>query len=465
MRSSILSLFAVLASLAASASPAGAQDPASLERSLRNLYLERRILFEDAWFEADADARGRARGLLRGRGAAGLPSLYSLSAMTLTEAYRQLADGTPPHERSPATRLAESLDLRVVPGAFSAGRAERGEEMIVRVLPAYTNALRGELPEELDLGLVWIAPDGAERRARREPVHRAAMRMPGFEMYFRAPASEPGRWWLVPEVTLGDDVGRGIPVAVDCIANLFPRYDAIPPTEGALRALLERVLVQGERDARYPDVSALLAPGAAERLAVHAPCAAVPEDPATFELAPPAGAEPADLKTSEIVVLLTPGLEDPEWALTGRAGAAWRSLAEEHGARVVVTGRPVRGLGEPDLLGLLASLRETWPDARLTVVTRGRQASELGIATYGTRDDLPFDRVVQDTVLFGEGAPRRTIPCATLLFEPFEEAHAVDVLAEDFVWVRHPDPPHLAALDLPATIGRWLAGELEGDDR
>ena len=446
------------------APPAQRQDDAAIERILDNMYLERRTLFEDAWFAAEQAGRDRARELLLSRGAAGLPALYSVPALALGEAHALLLAPVSTTGRSIATRLAESIDLQVMPGAFTSGQSERGEHMIVRVLPAYTRAVRGPLPSEFQLTLIWVAPDGREIRAQREPIAMGAMRLPGFEMYFRAPASPVGTWRLVPEVAIGEEAGRGVGVPVESVQDLWPRFDAIMDAQvvgertQACRERISRMLERGERDPGQPGIGELLQPDGVERMWIPAPCSIAPEDSRTFALEPP--------EVARIVVVSSAGVENPLWSLQGRTGQAWQSLSSEHSAMVVVTSRALRGSVGPGLFELLDALDEAHPEAPITLLVRGSQCSKLSIALGRRRGEvLPFDELVQDTVLFGEGGPRRMFDFPTLVFEPLEDREGTEVLEEGLVWVTRTDPPHISSLELPGVIGSWWSGEFTGDGR
>ena len=71
----------------------------------------------------------------------------------------------------------------------------------------------------------------------------------------------------------------------------------------------------------------------------------------------------------------------------------------------------------------------------------------------------PFDRLVLNTVLLGQRAPRRMVPVPTLVFEPLEKDATIESIPQDsgpslFHQLRA-DPPLLAERDLPAAVARW----------
>src|SRR5262249_7068973 len=146
-------------------------------------------------------------------------------------------------------RFADALDLRVVPGLFSAEVPdELGTPLTVHVLRLGLQRLVGQV----ELGLTWVAPDGTESRARTEPFPADAFdaEVPA---YLRAPRGPPGMWSLVPELRRGTTAARGAAVPVWCLPG--PPGDA-PEGKGVdeLRTRGERSLVPpgGPEDATVP---------------------------------------------------------------------------------------------------------------------------------------------------------------------------------------------------------------------
>jgi hypothetical protein len=432
---------------------------------LRNVYLERREAFLTAWEGADEPRRALVREVFQSRRNQGVPALYQLSAQLLTELVRVL-DGevSAVHELSWADRFACTLDLLVLPGAFSASEGGRGDEIIVRVLPAMTRLFE-PLPEEVLLRLVWIGPDGQEIPARQEPVHRAAFRMPGFEMYLRAPSSKPGRWWLAPEIEHEGVTGRGFPVPVDCVRDLFGRADRLEttvptdPHAAAAQAALWRHLRHGVRDGMAPPIDDLL-DGA---------------------LLPPllgldagwAGAETLRLRAGpqeprEIVLVVAPALEDADWVFTGTTLEGWIELAVSRRARVYVTALPIQDGRGVDVLGVLAGLRILYPDLPLTLVVRGPSVGRLALARMGKSEPVPFDRVVVHTVLSPKAKPRCQFDVPTLLLTPLAETRPLTRVPDDgppLFWRQLLDPPLVIDQRLAKEIEAWLETLDELDER
>ncbi len=425
------------------------------EAHLRNVHLERRETFLDAWDAADPERREMIREVFRRRRAQGLPAVFQVSAQKLTELTRVLrGEVNSTEELSWATRFACSLDLLVLPGAFSSGGG--GEEMIVRVLPAMTRLFE-PLPDEVVLRLIWVGPEGQEIPARREPIGRGALRLPGFEMYLRAPASRPGRWWLVPEVEHDGEVGRGALVQVDCVNDLFARAERLEaagpadPFEAAAHRALDEHLNHGLRDRMAPPIDALL----------------------DGELLPPllelsdswAGGESLFLDAGpkeprEIVLVVAPALEDPDWVFAGEALEGWIELAVQRRARVYATALPISDPKGEDVLGLLAGLHARYPDLPLTLVLRGPAVGRLVLAHPGSQGALPFDRVVVDTVLSPRARIRRQFDAATLVLTPLaEEAPLVRLGDGDPPLYRRAlaDPPLVIDRRLGQLVGEWLA--------
>ena len=447
---------------------AATQDPEQLERHLRNVFLERRLALEEAWEDAPEDRREAVRGLFRDLTRMGVPAVYTTSAAVLTDARALLQSSAGKVTDLPlAQRIAASLDLIVLPGAFSAG--EGGEEVIARVLPAHTQTLRNLIPRVVEIGLVWIGPDGSEVRARTEPVHKAALVMPGFEMYFRTPPSKPGRWQLVPEVRIrdasGERVGRGVGVSVHCVAHLFDRYDrlrgALAQGEpaAAARLALERALLTGLRDAMVPAIPRLLS--VAEGSAAEGDGLLRPRPvPDAWGAGQTYCLAACDGDVRGEIVIVAPALQDPEWALIGPQASRWRALAADREVRIWVTGLRPDGRGAPDLFALLAARRAELEGLPLTLVLRAPAFTRLRMALLKRQGEpLPFDRLVLNTVLLGQRVPRRLLSVPTLVFEPLERDGSLTNIPQESgpsLYLRlRADPPQLAERDLPDTIAEW----------
>jgi len=430
------------------------QDPYDVH--LRNVHLERHQALLAAWEVAAEPRRALVRDAFRARRSRGVPAVYQVSAQHLTELTRVLegaADAI--NELSWEQRFACSLDLHVLPGAFTAGAGGRGDEVIVRVLPAMTRLFE-PLPEEVLLRLVWVGPDGQEIPARQEPVHRHAFRMPGFEMYLRAPGSSPGRWHLVPEVEREGRIGRGFPVPVDCVRDLFGRADrrlaapAEDPSHAAAHEALTRRLHGGFRNRMAPPIGALL------------DGALLP--PLLSEGAEWAGAETLRLDAGpqqprELVLVVAPALEEPDWVFAGAALEAWVDLAVGRHAWVFTTALPIRDPTGADVLGVLEGLRAALPDVPLTLVVRGPSVGRLSLALLGKRGALPFDRVVVNTVLPESAAPQRQFEAPTLLVAPLSEDAPLERVPGDgppLHWLKRADPPLVVAPALGAHVRGWL---------
>lgn len=427
-----------------------------LDAQLRNVHLERREAFLAAWDQASEARRAFVRDAFQARRSRGVPSVYQVSAQFLTE-QQLVLDGLvdAAADLSWETRMACSLDLLVLPGAFPAGDGGRANEVIVRVLPATTSMLY-PLPEEIDLRLVWVGPQGQEIPARKEPIHKTAFRMPGFEMYLRAPASKPGRWYLVPEVERAGQVGRGQPVPVDCVLDLLGRFDRLNGTLGldevqiAARSSLERHLRHGVRDRMAPNTGQLLDG------ALLAPLATVGDDWAggrTLRL----NLGPAEPK--EIVLVVGPRLEDPDWVFCQQAGEAWAAFANKRDAWIFSTVLPMRDPRGADVIGLLNGLRGEFPELPITLLVRGSEVGRLALTGRNQAGPPPFTRVVLNTVISKNATPQRAFDVPTLLLTPLSDANTLEPILTDgasFHWMKLVDPPLVVDRELAHRLDRWL---------
>jgi hypothetical protein len=426
---------------------------------LRNLYVERRLALEKAWAKAGEEDRERVRASARANKTGGQPALYAASAQILTDARFMLAgDEKSVSELSIQSRVACSLDLMVLPGAFGAVDRDRGDALIVRVLPAYTRLYQRALPEQIQLTMIWVGPDGKETRARSEPVHRSAFVLPGFEMYFHAPPSKPGTWSLIPEVEWDGVKGRGVPVPIEGVRALFDRYDRLVSQAGsgesqrAILASLERILLHGGRDAGDLSVEKMLegeAPARAHR-SVHSWAG----KGACYQLDPEEGT-PA----KGVTVVVSPVLHEAGWALVGDEGRGWRELATASAQRVLLTELSPSHSSGPDVFDLLARLRREHPDLPLTLVLHGSGLGRLQLSLMRSNGPPPFDRLVVDSVLWG--APVRPLVDVPMLSVCPLEEKAMG-LQRSSVSVSHATPPpslyEVRSIDLPVITGARLPG-------
>lgn len=386
-------------------------------RHLQTVRVERTQRFLDAFDAADEARRAPALRLLEELGRAGaapgaLPDIAALDAAT-----RVLAGAAPESVRQDAlARFADALDLQVVPGAFEPAHEGRGEPLVVRVYLLYPAALDGEV----ELMLLWRAPDGRELEARSEPFASTAFGGAGFDMYLRAPLSEPGTWRLVPEVRQrppegpdahggpGDEAARsarGAGVEVACIAGFAARVRALRSAEpegpaggvqgdDALGDLL-RLLGHGLRSAQALAPAELL-----ERLE-HGEFAGVPErlaglDPrlsawglfgegGASESAAPGGTAAA--APDVVFVVLVAHGETAAALFHGPRGAGWSELARApgHGVVALEAARAPREV----LVEALRDLARRRPGAALCAVALGDAASVLQLALAGQHDLVP----------------------------------------------------------------------------
>ena len=413
----------VLAAIAA-ASPAAAQNrwpnDASQRAHAQVLFAERAAAFFAAFDAAEPARREAAAEYLAGarseRAPAGAwPVLDDVAAAT-----RRLAGAGD----DALARFADTLDLQVVPGAFAPAREGRGEALTVRVY----RAGKVEPDGDLRLSLHWIAPDGAETRARTEPIGARAFATPGFQMYVRAPLSEPGVWRLVPEVERDGRTARGVGVEVACVAALEARVAAL---RGPCRERLGALLELGMRPLAAEGLEALLA-----RCEEGA-------DAATPGFVP-AGAAPRTV----LAFLALPG-EAPGGFLLGPVGARWRELARR--AALALVALPP----EPDGAALdaaLADLGIAERPERVVLVARGVAATTLALQPAATELADAF----VETGPFG-APPASLAGAPTLIVRDAEAGAAPAAPARDVTTVPGARTSFLSEPLLPARVEAWLS--------
>jgi len=330
------------------------------EAHLRAVRAERGELLREALAQArpgeEQLARLRAAWRTPGTSAGTFPSLGAMM-----DAVRELRGDAP----GPLQRLADSLDLQPVAGAFSAS-AERGPVLRVRVYPLYPIDAAGDF----HLSLYWVAPDGTETRARRESVAESALAQPGFEMFVRAPASEPGLWHLIPEVERDGSSARGVPVPVPCLEGPLevPETPTLHQEEQWLRIEWQLLLERGLRSARGVD--------AAKRdLDVFAR--------GELDLSPlwdGAGEFPSGWMTSapdarRVLLLVCPTQEAP--GAVFRASDPWGQVLRRPDSVGIST--IVRVGGEPSLESVVERTRAVYPELPIVLVVRGDGAARLSV--------------------------------------------------------------------------------------
>ena len=415
---------ALLLAGAASAAPPAQNvmpgDPAQ-KRHAAAVALERSERFRVAWSSADAAAQGRAIDVLAEAGE-DLPSIA-----LLTRAERVLAGADAAElAQDDLVGFADALDLRVVPGLFPSASEGRGEPLVVRVYRLAPGVLR----RNVELSVIWIAPDGSELRARTESFSPNSFRPPGFNMYVRAPLSEPGLWQLVPELVFDGRRARGVPVPVPCVP------------EGLLQELREhghdgkplfRLLAEGERPLDLPRV---LAQARGER---------VPEIlPATFGSTFLRGKRFAEAEDGPMLVFLAPANEPAEGMFAGTSGRSWIEMARRAGVELL--SYEVGSTQREHFLEVLSLLP---PRRQLILVARGDAV--LRAQFLLANGDARLDGLVLCGTRVEPGPSLPSVP--TLVVDGRGEGSAGDhqtrVLGMPSAYLTEPD--------LPLLIEPWLA--------
>jgi len=310
------------------------------------LWAERADRFLRAWEGADADHRRAAEEALAAQASPGRPLDRRPSLEALAVAQRVLAGAELEGVRVDAlARLADAVDLTVVPGCFASRSASAlGASVTAEVRARFPARLAGTLT----LRLIWVGPDGHEQRARSEPFDGAAFEL-GFPVFLRAPRASPGPWWLVPELELDGRSVRGAPVPVWALDAEESELDRRPEADTAWLELVRH----GRRSfgpRRGGDSS-----GAGD-----------PSDP---RFAPLASYRPGASARGRLVFLAPEG-EAPGFVLGGFLGERWRALADRLGLELVV----LDPRAKPDELGRVLGLAS---DVPVVLVARGDAAVQL----------------------------------------------------------------------------------------
>jgi len=385
-----------------------------------------------------------------------VPSAYALPFEVLTRARHEIGPrGGGELEGEP---LAEALDLRCVPGAFAPSTPEAKRQPItVHVTPLYRTLVPAEA---FQLVLSWQGPRGEQVEARREMVEPGAVQPAGFEMYVHAPPSEPGTWWLLPQVVIEGATAQGLPVPVECVADLEARFPGLQTRDPAAALAVRRLLETGARDPRLPSIEDLLSGKDTPRehpfriegfvLGDHELVAIEPEPPAEVQAT---------------LVAIAPSSERASWLFAGPALDRWREFARTERVRVLSTDLPILDRAGPDSCALTAALRAREPDRPILLLARGPVMSELAMALQAGMEPC-FDALVQSSLLMQGARPTALAPRPALFVEVLAlEAHAPEPVeiegGSSFYHARTPGPPLFADLELPSHIAAWLRARAE----
>ena len=465
MRNTFLILLAALLVLTSDANAKQTETETELAvRSLGRLRAthERRALFLNAWEQASAGEQARAIRILRLEREGATRLTATPSARELTRAWSTLTRSEEdPFEPSSLRLLADSLDLRVLPGAFEGKPEGKPDHLTVRVTALYQEPI----DHPLQVSLYWIHEDGREIRARTEVVAHRALSAIGFEMYVRAPTNLPETWSLVPEVSDGEESARGVPVTVMGLDQ--PEVLVREGDEGTakdlkllrlygirplfLRAFQENLGVlsvddqEAWRGAR--PVESALEPFSLLR-AAGVSCWAV-------------GVEGVD-SPRKVLILMRPEDERPETALAGAQGRVWSEAARSNGWWVLAPDLPLHSPEGPSILSIASRLSKLLPDAERILVGRGSALVELQLAQLHDLD-WSVDRLVLSVVLSPSGRPRNlpALPGLFLSSNALETgSESLDLHAQEmWLWEKRVEPPIITDLGLPLRLERWLSAE------
>jgi hypothetical protein len=429
----------------------------------RTLWSERALAFFGQLAEADPERAARARervlaGLPSGAGAGWYPSLETLAAATreLTGTSAMGPLEARDREQREVQSLADSVDLRVVPGVFAPRETGLGEPTTVAVRCA--GPVQGYGP--IEARLLWRGPDGRLETARSEPATIEALRA-GFPMYLRPPASAEGTWWLVPEIGQRGVTARGVGVRVDClrVPDAGPPSDGGPAADGGqARGLTEMLALLRSSGARSSvalgprEIARELAGGGGRRPLLLEVAYELPgEGPRwLWGYVPERAPELA-------LVILCADHELPDLPLAGVLGERWCAVAERRGALLLSVNAPpsaaTRSMGEVLERAVGAARERGLPDgAPVIAVARGASVARLALAGGNA-----LDGAVLSAVVHSDRPEAVLAPLPRLLIAPGGAAELLQGEVGEFAWVDGSAAPFLNELALPGWVEAWLA--------
>jgi len=433
---------------------------------------ERERAVRDLWGRAGPEQRERALLHLQANRRPGAPWREAATMETLTEVRRLLLDDGDAAGSDPLAALVDSLDLRVVPGAFAARDEGRGEAMTVHVRPLFD----ARAPDATcAVTLYWLSSGGGEQRARSEPFPTAAIAV-GFDMYVRPPLSRAGRWHLVLELEQ-DGVGRrGLPVPVDCVADLAARAKALQVASleqpDALRSELwasqARRSDHGLRGADAVPLERWFRSCETDAGGEADPAEAVPQLLRGFDDGEHAFwtfASPLPATARRAYVLLAGSHEHPSDLLTGAFGRAWADLAREEGALLYAASFSFEPEERHDAPGFCDWLRRERGLEETYVVARGQAGAFLmsrmsRMSRLAGAGEQGIDGVVLCSTPATRARPSGTPGLPILSIDDLapEESRTSGAGAAPWTWVRLREPRFVADLRVPELIGEWRRG-------
>lgn len=420
---------------------------------------ERRTRFLEHYAQADGAQRERALELLEAARPAGASTGWQPSAALLRRAEALLQDRAESATDAELERfdaLAGALDLLAIPGAFELREKEPTAPVTVRVaLLADTQA------RDCEFVLQWIDTARRHVHARREPVDARGFAGQGFDMYVRAPLSEPGACWLYGRISPRGEAPfavRTAEIRVDAIERLDARLAALRerslgehPGYVRLGELLTSLIVRGARRSASLGGADLLA--ALEAWSEAGPAAGSPV-PIEAVGTSAGGAERwlwsySPSGTPRRALALFAGPDEPADApFAGAVGLEWMRWAERSATQLFAVNAPT----EPgELEALLARLRAWSGGLEFGVVVRDDawRAFSLGLATLSGR---PFDVWIVNVSTPAKAYGDLLAACPGLLVAPGPAPAARAGLE----WVEGERLPLIEEALLPAHVEAWF---------
>ncbi len=426
------------------------------------LRVERTQLLLEKYSRAEKAARASADQILRTAGEELERSRAPLPLESIAAATRAVEGDLRNTSLEAWCVLADSIDLRVVPGVFAAREEGLGEPMTVNLDGIWKPAAPPEPEGGVDLKLIWIAPDGLETVARSEPASVAAL-VEGFQAYIRPPVSDAAVWHLVLELRVGPGIIRGRPVPIECVEGLGETRAqlaavAVEEASPLQRRVLERLRLLRELGLRQASATRLSdwisltgeSPGGLSLEALKY-VRLDPEEIVVWEH--PLG------NGQRAVLLLADAFESPADLLSGPRGRAWGDFAAKHGWRVLAAAPSLPGQAGFQVAQLVQSLREQQGIDELVVVTRGDFGRTL--PAHPQSEDLKgIDALVLSETLAARAGLSPDLGLSTLqLVLGAKEELALDEdegpsTRRTRLYLSVPDP--VGVLEVPRRLATWL---------
>ena len=377
-----------------------------------------------------------------GAGALELPGLEFLQEQAAGRSFE--GDLAP---RASLDRLARSMDVQVIPGAFEAGSTS---PLRLRIWPWHAPSIS----ESVTVRVVWTKDVWERKEVRRATVDAGAWRAPGFDLFVTPPEGPPGIHTFRVEVASSSDLDRWV-------TREF-QVEGVENFEARVAAVRERFVASEFSEEQTPEARDLLDLVDAGTRTPHTESvlerleALEGRAPAPGPLGLGMGSRvrqawrlpsPPEQRSGGVVLLIAPNGYPADAVLRGAQGAAWKAFVHRTGFDCVSV--PATEPAELEALVEALGLANAAP---LVCVPRGGAALRFLLALVGGEAPTDYSWVLQRS---GAGA----IPSQVSgLFRGLwlVDAASMSSQASDAQVAPREASPLATDFSIPRLLGEWI---------